>query len=62
MQFPEALLATDPDPPSEVTSEEEDEQQLAALQSPDIGDVEPTQRMKARCGQGIFRTNVRTNE
>jgi len=62
-QFPEALLATDPDPPSEVTSEEEDEQQLAALQSrTDIGDVERTQVVRARRGQVVFRTDVRMNE
>jgi hypothetical protein len=57
-QFPEALLVTDPAPPSEVISEEEEEQQPAALQGrTDIGDVERTQRVEAVCGEVIFRTN-----
>ena len=51
----------DPDPPPDVVAEEEKE--LADLQGrTDIGDVERTQLVKARRGQGIFRTNVRMNE
>lgn len=52
---------TDPDPPPEVVAEEQAE--LANLQGrTDIGDVEREQLVKARHGQGIFRTNVRMNE
>ena len=54
-------LPVEPDPPPEVLAEEEAE--LANLQGrTDVGDVERTQLVKARRGQGIFRTNVRMNE
>lgn len=58
--YPDAL-PTDPEPAPEVVAHEEAE--LANLQGrTDIGDVERTQLVKARRGQGIFRTNVRMNE
>jgi putative restriction endonuclease len=54
-------LPPDPDPPPDVVADEEAE--LANLQGrTDIGDVERNQLVKARRGQGIFRTNVRMNE
>jgi putative restriction endonuclease len=60
-QLPTTPPVTDPDPPWEITSEEEE--QLAALRGrTDIGEVERTQLVKARRGQGLFRTNVRMNE
>jgi len=59
--YPDTSFPTEPEPPAEVIAEEEAE--LANLQGrTDIGDVERTQLVKARRGQGIFRTNVRMNE
>jgi hypothetical protein len=50
----------DPDP---LESLAEEEAVVAEIQGrTDIGDVERTQLVKARRGQGIFRTNVRMNE
>ena len=60
-QFPDAPPVIDPDAPLDVAAEEE--AHLAALQGrTDIGEVERTQLVKARRGQGIFRANVRMNE
>ena len=59
--YPDVSLPTEPEPPAEAVAEEEAE--LANLQGrTDIGDVERSQLVKARRGQGIFRTNVRMNE
>jgi HNH endonuclease len=59
--YPDASIPAGPEPPAEVIAEEEAE--LANLEGrTDIGDVERTQLVKARRGQGIFRTNVRMNE
>ena len=60
-EFPDLPPPTDPEVPEEDADEEE--QELANLQGrTDIGDVERTQLVKARRGQGIFRNNVRINE
>jgi putative restriction endonuclease len=59
--YPDVALPTEPEPPADVVAQEEAE--LANLQGrTDIGDVERSQLVKARRGQGIFRTNVRMNE
>jgi predicted restriction endonuclease len=59
--IPNVPAATEPDPPEEVVAQEE--QELANLQGrTDIGEIERGQLVKARRGQGIFRTNVRMNE
>jgi putative restriction endonuclease len=59
--YPDVSLPAEPAPPPESVAEEEAE--LANLQGrTDIGEVERAQLVKARRGQGIFRTNVRMNE
>jgi predicted restriction endonuclease len=59
-EYPEDALSG-PDPDAEAAAEEERE--LANIQGrADIGEVERKQLVKARRGQGIFRTNVRMNE
>ena len=59
--YPNVSFPAAPEPPAETIAEEE--AKLANLQGrTDIGDVERTQLVKARRGQGIFRTNVRMNE
>jgi putative restriction endonuclease len=59
--YPNLPPTTEPEPSAEHVAEEEAE--LTDLRGrTDIGDVERTQLVKARRGQGIFRTNVRMNE
>ena len=60
-EYPDPSLSPEPDPLPQAVAEEEAE--LANLQGRiDIGDLEREQLVKARRGQGIFRTNVRMNE
>ena len=59
--YPDPATASEPEPPDETVAAEEAE--LANIQGrTDIGDVVREQLVKARRGQGIFRTNVRMNE
>lgn len=59
--LPQIPMATDPGPPEAIVLLEN--QALANIQGrTDIGQVEKTQLIKARRGQGIFRSNVRMNE
>jgi putative restriction endonuclease len=59
--IPSVPLVASPEPLSASIAEEE--AQLANLQGrSDIGEAEKRQLIKARRGQGIFRTNVRMNE
>jgi putative restriction endonuclease len=58
--LPDTPPPVDPDSPQLVA---EEEAVLTEIEGrTDIGDVERTQLVKARRGQGIFRTNVRMNE
>jgi hypothetical protein len=59
--LPQTSLEIDPGPSDTAVALED--QEIASIQGrTDIGAVVKTQLVKARLGQGIFRTNVRMNE